>query len=283
MKGKTPNFLKGIPGLLILILLVSYAIIVLFPVIWSIYSSFKTNADFLKNPLALPTQINLTNYINAFTKAKIGNYFLNSIYVTGVSLFLGTTLSVASAYVIARFENKFTVILKSVYISSIFLPIIFAIIPLFVFMHNLNLLNTSFSLIILYTVISFPFTIYLLIGFFKGIPREYEEAASIDGCSYFGILIKIMSPMVKPAIITVTIFNFIWIWNEYVIALTFITKDEKRTIPVGIARLMEVQRYATDWGALFAGLVIVMIPSIVFYIIFQNKIIEGINMGGIKG
>jgi len=264
------------------IILVSYSAIVLVPFLWSIYTSFKTTREFYENPWMLPKQLYFNNYINAFVKSKMGDYFINSVLITALTLILGTMLSVASAYVITRFKNTFTKLLKYLYLAAFLIPGMFGLIPLFLLMNKIRLLDNRMGLVLVYVTGTLAFTIYVLAGFFSSISKEYEESAFIDGCSYYGILIKIIMPMAKPAIITVTIFNFIGVWNEYINALTFITTDSKRTLPVGLANLMEVQRYATDWGALFAGLVIVMLPTVIFYGLLQRKITSGLNVGGLK-
>ena len=129
----------------------------------------------------------------------------------------------------------------------------------------------------------FPFAIFLLTGFMKGIPRDYEEAAMIDGCGYAGILRRIIVPMAKPGIVTVLMLSTMSIWNEYVLALVLLTDPAKQTIPVGVATMYEIQRYATDWGALFAALVLVLLPTALVYAVGQKYLIEGVNMGGVKG
>ena len=262
--------------------LMIYSAIVVVPFIWTIYTSFKTAREFYANPWALPRQIQFSNYMNAFKKAKMGDYFLNSVIITALTLLVGTVLSIATAYVIARFKNRYTKFLKNLFMAAFLIPGIFGLIPLFLLMNTLHLLDNRFGLVLVYSTGTLAFSIFVMVGFFSSISKEYEESAYIDGCTYYGILFRIIVPMGKSAIITVTIFNFLGIWNEFIYALTFITSDFKRTLPVGLANLMEIQRYATDWGALFAGLVIVMIPTLLFYIIFQKKITSGLNTGGLK-
>ncbi|MDQ6418299.1 carbohydrate ABC transporter permease [Paenibacillus sp. LHD-117] len=150
-------------------------------------------------------------------------------------------------------------------------------------MNDLQMLDNRFWLSAVYAAGSMAISVYLLIGFMKSIPSEYEEAAMIDGCGYFGTLFRIIVPMARPGIITVVIFGFFDFWNEYVLAMTFLTSDHKKTIPVGLSNLFEIQRYATDWGSLFAGLVLVLIPTIVVYCLLQKKLTEGMMLGGLKG
>lgn len=261
----------------------SYTLIVLFPIIWTIYTSFKTNKEFYKNPWYLPEGLHFQNYINAFVKANMASYFLNSIFVTLLALGICITFSILTAYAIARCNFKYKQVLHSFYLMGLFLPMIFGIIPLFMLLNKLHLLNSLIGLSIVYGTSAFPFAIYILVGFLVTVPKDYEEAATIDGCSQFKTLVHIIIPIIKPAIITVLVFQFIWFWNEYIQALTFITSENRRTLPVGLVNLMEQQRYSTDWGALFAGLVLVMIPTMIVYGILQKRITDGVSIGGLKG
>jgi len=165
----------------------------------------------------------------------------------------------------------------------LFFPVTFKIVPLFMLLNDIHLLDSLFGLIIVYAASSIPFSVFLLGGFLASIPKDYEEAAMMDGCGRFGILFRIIAPMATSGLVTVLIFNFMSYWNEYIMALSFITTESKRTITLGISYLMEVERYSTDWGALFAGLVIVMIPTMLLYAVLQKKITSGLNMGGLKG
>lgn len=265
------------------ILLFLYSVVVLFPLIWTFYTSFKTTNEFYDNPWTLPKQITFDNYIKAFQDANIGQYFFNSVYVAVIALILCNTFAFAASYALVRYKFFFSKVIKRVYMSALFFPAAFSIVPLFMLLNEINLLDSLFGLSIAYAASSIPFTIYLLSGFLVTISREYEEAAMIDGCSQFGILFRIIAPMARSGIITITIFNFMGFWNEYIMALSFISTESKRTLTLGLAYLMEVQRFATDWGALFAGLVTVMIPTLILYTLLQRKITSGISMGGLKG
>jgi N-acetylglucosamine transport system permease protein len=167
--------------------------------------------------------------------------------------------------------------------AAIFIQATYIMIPLFLQMNSLNLLNKLTPLGILYAVMQFPFSIFLLSGYMKSIPMDYEEAAKIDGCTYFGILKNIIFPMSKPGIVTVCMLSAMAAWNEYAVALVMVTDPKIQTLTVGLAALYEIQRYATDWGALFAALVIVLIPTIIIFAIGQKYLIQGINVGGVKG
>ena len=260
-----------------------YSVIVIYPVIWTILSSFKTNQEFYKSAWSLPSKFNLENYINAWYTANVGTYFLNSIIVVACSVGLTLVLSATTAYVLARFKFTGNVFLRTLYMSGLYVPTILGIVPIFLLLIDLGLLNTWTGLIIIYTVFSLPFSVFLLIGFFKTIPNEIADAAKIDGCSEYGTFWRIMFPISKTGLITASIFNYIWVWNDYLFAMTFITNDNKRTLPVGLVRLTETLQFKTEWGSLFAGLVIIMTPSIIIYSLFQSQLTKGLTAGSVKG
>ncbi|WP_404455543.1 carbohydrate ABC transporter permease [Virgibacillus necropolis] len=254
-----------------------------YPIIWNVFASLKTNTEILESPWSLPTSLHFENFVRAFTKAHMGEYIFNSIFVTVFSMILMLIITIPTAYAIARFNFFGKKFLHNFYMAGLFIEPLYILVPLFMLMSDMHMLDNLFWLSVVYAVGHVPFSVYLLIGFLKTIPKEYEESASIDGCGYFSTLIRIILPIAKPGILTVVIFQFFAFWNEYALALVLIQTDAKKTIPVGLANLMEVQRFATDWGALFAALVIVLVPTIVLYALTQKKLTEGMTMGGIKG
>lgn len=280
---KSNRIFDKIIGILFRVVLLVNTIMVVYPLLWTILTSFKTNTEILGNPWVLPKSVNIGNYVSAFTKANIGSYSVNSVLVTAGSIILLVTMAVSSAYALARYEFPFRKFIKNIYMGGIFIQITFIIIPLFLLMTRLHMNDNRFWLSLVYAVSQLPFSIYLLISFMKGIPKDYENSAMIDGCGYAGAFIRIIVPLAKPGIITVTIFSFFAFWNEFPLALTLISTDTKKTLPIGLANLMEVQRYATDWGALFAGLVIVLVPTIIVFVLTQDKLTKGMQLGGLKG
>ena len=263
--------------------LVGITAVMLYPVIWNIYSSFKTSTEFLGDPFALPASLQWDNYLRALQKTNIPDNFKNSLYVVVVSLLLIALLVVPCSYCLARFRFFGSRLMRGLYMSLIFIQVPCIMIPLFLQLNDLGWLNKLTPLSLLYAVGQIPFSVFLLSGFMRGIPRDYEEAAMIDGCSYFGILWRIIAPMAKPGIVTVLMLSTMSVWNEYVLALVLLTDPVKQTIPVGVAAMYEMQRYATDWGALFAALVLVLLPTAILYAIGQKYLIEGVNIGGVKG
>lgn len=265
------------------IILIASSLLVILPLLWNILTSFKTNTEIMGNPWTLPSGFHVVNYVNAFSKANMGAYTLNSVFVTLLSMVILVVLAVCSSYALSRFQFHGRNLIRGVFMSGIFVQMIYIIIPLFLLMTTLKMNDSRVWISVVYAVSMLPFSILLLTGFFRSIPHDYEDAAMIDGCGYFRTMVSIVAPLARPGVITVSIFAFFSFWNEYPLALTLLSTDSKKTLPIGLANLMEVQTYATDWGALFAGLVIVLIPTLVIYSLAQNRLTQGMQAGGIKG
>lgn len=262
--------------------LLLYAIIVAYPMIWMLLASVKTSREIFQHPWGLPASPMWVNFVKAWEQAGIGQCFLNSVFVTGVSMFFILLFGAMAAYALARFVFPGRGAIQSVFTSGMMFPVFLGIVPLFLLLRNFGMLNNYFGLITAYVAYSLSFTIFVLTGFFKTLPHELAEAGLIDGCSQFTVFRRIMLPLAKPGLITAGIFNFFGLWNEYPLALVIISTNELRTLPLGIANLLMVQHYETDWGALFAGLVIVMLPTLIIYLIFQRQITEGLTAGALK-
>ncbi len=279
-KGKYGPFIGKI---LLRLLLIIQTIAVIYPLLWNVLASFKTNAEVMENPWKIPKGIEWINYVHAFTSARIGNYMFNSVIVVILSMTILLIAAVPSAYVLGRMQFRGRSFFNNFYIAGLFIGGVYVIVPLFILMNTLHMLDNRFWLSAIYATGSLPFSIFLLTSFMKSIPHDYEEAAMIDGCGYFTTMVRIIVPMALPGIITLIVFSFFDFWNEYVMAMTFISDDSKKTIPVGLSNLMQIQQYATDWGSLFAGLVIVLAPTILVYVLLQKKLTAGMMLGGVKG
>lgn len=271
---------KNIPLSFILII---YAIIVIFPLVWIFSNSLKSSMEIFANVWAFPKEIRWENYVNAWIEASIGKYFINSLFVTATSVFFILLLSAMVAYVLTRFRFLGNSFVFYYFLGGLMIPTFLGIVPLFLLLKDLHLLDNFIGLILVYIAYSLPFSIFILTPFFKSLPHELAEAAIIDGCSDFADFWRIMLPLAKPGLITVGIFNFLGIWNEYILALVIISSGELRTLPLGIANLYMVQHYQANWGTLFAGLTIVMVPTLIVYIIFSKKLTSGITLGALKG
>lgn len=290
-KKKELNSSKSVYKIFIYIALITLAVSIIIPVAWVFMASLKSNAEFVGkgvNPFALPEKLIWENFVTAFGKAQMGEFLLNSVIVTALALVILLVVALPASYCLARFEFKGKKFLSTAFMAGLFVNVNYIVVPIFLMLSNANkffdvkfFLNNRFILALVYAATSLPFTIYLLSGYFKTLPRAYEEAALIDGCGYFKTMIKIMVPMARPSIITVILFNFLAFWNEYIIAFTLMTSRNK-TLPVGLQNLMAVEKTATNYGIMYAGLVIVMLPTLILYILVQKKLTQGMSMGGLK-
>ena len=274
------------------LILAIFTVIFAYPILWSVISSFKTSAEIRRSPFALPAVPQFVNYTNAWNAAHMGDYFLNSVFVTALSMALLIVLVIPCSYVLTRFNFRFRNFLKLLMMAGLFINVNYIVYPIYlmingvgraVFGNGLLLTDNLVTVSIINAVTSVPFSIYLLSGFLSGLPKGYEEAARIDGCSNWGILLKVIVPLSMPSILTVILFQFLAYWNEYLVAQTFLISDAKRTLPVGLLSIMQEAKVATDYGRLYAGLVIVMVPVLVLYCFVQKNLTKGISMGGLKG
>ncbi|ATD54004.1 carbohydrate ABC transporter permease [Clostridium chauvoei] len=273
-----------------------FALSILIPLGWAFLASMKHKSEFYGNPWALPQGFYFENFRKAFVEANMGEYFINSVIVTGLALIILLVVAIPAAYVLSRFEFKSKKIINLLFSAGLFINVNYIVVPIFLMVldgeklvkqifavpASLTLfLDSRIVVAIIYAATALPFTIYLLMNYLRTLPKAYEEAAYMDGCSNFKTLIHVIIPMAKPSILTVVLFNFLAFWNEYIIALTMLPNSGK-TLPLGLINLMQVQKTATDYGAMYAGLVIVMIPTIILYILVQKKLTEGMTVGGIK-
>jgi len=265
---------------LIFIVLVVWALINIFPLGVMFISGFKTTREIFMNPFGLPKHWTLNSYVKAWKAANFAAYFKNSIIVSAVSITLILLVSSMGAYVIARFNFPGRRIVYLYIIAGLVLPVRLAIIPIFLLIRSLRLNDTLFSLFLVYTAGGISFSMFLLTNFFKSIPVDLEDAARIDGAGVFRIYWQINLPLLRPALATVTIFNFIRVWNDFFFPLIFIDTDSKKTIPLGIQNFFG--EFDVQWDLLFGALNIAIIPIIVFFLILSKQFITGLTEGAIK-
>lgn len=275
--------------------LIALAITIIVPVAWVFMASFKENVEFYGNPWTLPKGLNWQNFVDAWTTAKMGEYMLTSVSVTAMSLAILLVVALPAAYVLARFVFKGRGIIKTGFTAGLFINVNYIVVPIFLMLKDGNslmkqlfgtgfLLNNPFILAVVYAATALPFTIYLLSGYFVTLPKAYEEAAYIDGAGYGHTMLRIIFPMAKPSIITVILFNFLSFWNEYIISMTLLSSAKgAKTLPVGLLNLMQAQQSAANYGPMYAGLVLVMLPTLILYICVQKQLTKGMTMGGLKG
>ena len=259
-----------------------WSLFTIFSISWIMLASLKSTREIFREPLKLPAEMMWENYVNAWNSVRLGDYIINSIIVVTVSLIVLMAVSAPAAYVLSRFKFRGAAMVTMVYIAGMGIPFPLLFIPLFGILTLLRVINTLPGLMLVYVSLSIPFTVFLLTGFFATLPRELEEASLIDGCSNWQTFWHVMLPLASPGLLTAAIFNGIGLWNEYQLALVFINNPDNRTLSLGLYSMQNAMQYTGDWPGLFAGVVIVMIPTILLYIILSEKMISGITMGAVK-
>ncbi|MFF8811059.1 carbohydrate ABC transporter permease [Streptomyces pactum] len=262
--------------------LIIWGLLVTLPLLWAVMSSLKTDKEIFTSPWGLPEKLHFDNWSRAWNESEIGDFFLNTVVVVGCSLVGTMLLGSMTAYVLARFEFPGRRLVYFGFVGGMSFPIILALVPLFFVMKNMSLLNTYHGLILVYIAYSLPFTVFFLTSFFKTLPTSVAEAAMLDGASHTRTFFQVMLPMAKPGLISVGIFNFLGQWNQYMLPTVLNTDEDKRVLTQGLVQLTTSQQYRSDWSALFAGLVLAMLPVLAVYIIFQRQVQSGLTAGAVK-
>ncbi|MQA88179.1 MAG: ABC transporter permease subunit [Streptosporangiales bacterium] len=262
--------------------LLVWAVLVTLPLAWAVVSSLKTDREIFVSPWRLPASPQWENFVRAWNEASIGRYFFNSVVVVGGGLVLTMLLSAMVAYVIARFEFPGNRLIYYLFVGGLTFPLFLALVPLFFVVRNVGLLGTYPGLIIVYTAYSMPFSVFFLVAFFRTLPTAIAEAALIDGCSHTGVFFRVMLPMARPGLISVGIFDFLGMWNQYLLPLVLMPDENRYVLAQGLAALAVNQGYRSDWSALFAGLTIAMLPVLVVYIVFQRRVQSGLRTGALR-
>lgn len=274
-----------LPGYLILLIWVLFTVILIG---WVVGASFATTKDIFKgNALDFPTGLHFENYIKAWTSQNVSVFFTNSLVYATVSMFLLIVVCAPAAYALSRFKFFLNHPIQSSFVAAMGVPTVMIILPLFGLVFQMGLLNADLSIrglmVFLYVGVNVPYTTIFLLSFFSNLSRSYEEAAAIDGCSPMGTFWKIMLPLAQPGIITVSIFNFINVWNEYFMSLIFANSDAQRPVAVGLYSMIQSMKYTGDWAGMFASVIIVFLPTFILYIFLSERIIAGVTGGGVKG
>lgn len=279
--------------LFIYVALAGLAISIIVPVGWVFLASIKENAEFYGNPWALPDGFFFQNFVEAFIEANMGQYLFNSVMVTSLALLFLLVIGLPAAYVLSRFKFFGSGLLNSFVKAGLFINVSYIAVPIFLMLLGWDnglqdligegfFLDNRVILGLIYASTALPFTIFLLSSYFETLPSDFEEAANIDGAGYFRTMFSVMLPMAMPSIVIVILFNFLLFWNEYLLALTIMPGDNK-TLPVGLLNLLAAERAAVNYGPMYAGMVIVMLPTLILYIIVQKRLTEGMTVGGVKG
>lgn len=294
-------------------LLLSWLGAVVLPLVWVCANALRSSREIVENPFGVPWLFTgvpasaadidpwesaRANFHNAWVESGFSHFFMNSIVVTSASLFGILAIGIMAAYALARYRFPGNRALFLFFISGMMVPPQLIIVPIFFqyatwsdwgtamlrpFGAIFTLHDSLTGLILLYIALSLPFTILVLTGFLRSLPRELHEAAIIDGCSEYRAFWLVMLPLAKPGLVTAAIFNFIGLWNEYLFALVFLTSEEKKTLPLGLAGVSIQAQYRTDFGLMFAGFVIVLVPTLIIYLLLQRRLTGGITVGALKG
>ena len=262
-------------------ILVIFLIIFIYPLIWLFINSFKDNTEIFVNPWGLPSSWSIVNYIRAFQIGNVGRYFINSVFITTVSVTIGVMLSCMASYGITRIKWKMSNFVYLLFVLGISIPPFAVIVPLFAMFNWLKILNTYAAIILVHIVFSFPISIFILSGFFSTISRELEEAAIIDGCTKLGTFFKIILPISTNSIVLVMIISFLRVWNDLLFAQIFLSSENMMPITVGLLTFKDA--YSTDYTGMIATALMVITPAIIMYVFLQKKITEGVTLGAVKG
>ncbi|WP_198510247.1 carbohydrate ABC transporter permease [Bacillus solitudinis] len=253
------------------------------PIIWLLMNSIKAPDEFTLRPVfALPESFHFDNYVRAWYQGNMNVYFKNSIIATFTALFLIIVLGIPAAFAIEKMKWKLKHVVLMSFLAGIMVPIQMVLLPLFLTYHKLNLLNTLPGLIIIYIVIGLPLTIFLFANFFKSVPNELFESAVIDGANIYQVLFRVALPLITNAIVTVALVQFFFIWNDLILAQTFISDNNLRTIQVGLLRFVGTYGQR-EWGPTFASISMAVIPTLLIYIFLNKSVIKGLTSGAVKG
>ncbi len=257
-----------------------YCLVIFYPLVNMILSSFKSTREIFMKPFSLPTGFDFANYRKVWVEKGFNRYFLNSLWMTASSMVFVLLLGSMAAYGVSRYNYKFRTGIYMIFLSGIMLPLKAAIIPLFILMKKLGLTDHPLSVILIFIAMGLPSTIFILSGFMKTIPKDLEYAARIDGCSDWAIYRRVVMPVVAPAIALVTIYNSVPIWNDFFFPLVFLQNQKYRTLPLGLTTFFG--QYSTDWSLLFTALTIAIVPILVLYLFLAKYFIKGMTAGAVK-
>jgi N-acetylglucosamine transport system permease protein len=283
------NILNALKRAPIYVVLVSWAVLVIYPLAWTLFSAFRTDREIMFTPWGMPSTLHFENFSRAWTKAGIGQFFFNTLLVVIPSLLFTLILSAMVSYVLARYEFPGKRFIQYLFMAGLMFPIFLALVPLYFIMEFFSIRNTFHGLVLVYIAFSLPFTVFFLVGFFKTLPRELMEASIIDGATHTQTFVKVMLPLAQPGLVTMAIFNFLGQWNQFILPTLLMDNSglkegqTRYVLSQGLYFLQIQQQYANDWSGMFAAVSLVMIPTLLVYIIFQEKIEKGLTVGALKG
>ena len=276
---KATNFIT-IENLLIQIFLATAALVMLYPIFMMVLSGFKTTPEIFMSPFSMPKKFNIENFQVIWEKTNVPRYFLNSIIVTVSSIALLLITGTMAAYAISRYKFRGALMVSLFFLSGLMLPLRLAIIPLFIQLKYLGLIDSLLGLIFIYTAMSLPATVFILTGFLRSLPKELEDSARMDGASELRIMLDIMVPLVSPALVIAGIYSAVPIWNDFFFPLIFIQSPEWKTLAQGLTTFFG--EYSINYGVLYAGLSLASLPMIFIFIVQSRRFIAGMTAGALK-
>ena len=259
------------------VLLWGYALVAVGPLLLMLVLSLRPTAEIFDDPLALPTTMDIGNYRRAWADGSFAGYLLNSTVVTIGGVALGTVVSVLAAYPLGRMTFRGSGVLAAYFLSGLMLPIRLGIVPVFYLLSSLHLVDSRLGLILVYGASGIPFSVFVLSAFYRQLPDELEEAARMDGAGEFRTFWSVMLPLVRPALATVMLFQFVPVWNDFFFPLVLLRDESKATVQLGLTAFFG--EYSTDWGALFAGLVMATVPLVLLFLLATKQIVAGLTAG----
>jgi raffinose/stachyose/melibiose transport system permease protein len=279
---KTKLTVRDYPGFLLKwTILLFFLVVTLMPFLWLFVSSLKTSFEIETSGFALPATPQFINYWNALSVANLPLLFLNSILVAAFTVLLNLAVAALASFVFAREKFPGRDFLYVMLTAGVLIPVISFLVPYFILVNRIGLYNNLVSLILVYSAVNIPVSIFLLTSFMKAIPKELEEAATIDGCTFGDRFWKVILPLAQSGMATAGTFCFIYAWNEFILAMLFTSSETTRTVQLGI-RFFQSQ-FLTDYGPMFAAIMLSILPTVLVYVFMHNKIIAGLTSGGVKG
>lgn len=251
------------------------------PLVWLLVGSLKTNLELQTEPFSLPDSPQFVNYVNAVEISGLHRLFLNSLFVSGASTVINLIVVSMAAYVFSRFTFKFQNALLNLILAGVLVPIVALMVPYFRIITSIGLYDTLWALVVTYSGINIPISLFLVHGFMKTIPKELEEASIIDGCGFFQRYARIVLPLSKLGLVTAGTFAFLFSWNEFIYALLLTASEKSRTLQLGIRFF--TSQFRTDYTSMYAAIIIAIIPMIIVYITLHERIIKGLTAGAVKG
>jgi len=280
IKLKSTPPLKLVVYFLFFVLMSVYVLLILYPLFNMFASSFKTTREIFQDPFSFPTTFSWDNYRQVWFDGGFSRYFLNSVTVTATSMAIVILFGSMAAFGVSRYKYRLSTLVYLLFLSGIMLPLKAAIIPLFLIIRNLGLMNTHLSLIFVFAAMGIPSTVFILAGFMRTIPRDLEDAARIDGSNDFGIYRRVIMPLSAPSIALVTIYNMVPIWNDFFFPLVFIQRDRLKTLPLGMSTFFG--QFQINWALVFTALSIAILPMLIMYLFMSKYFIKGMTAGALK-